>query len=157
MKLHDIIVDVCDRCGVDAGRVDLSALPDTDVDGLLVINTYPASQALQALGQIYKFDVASYDGKIRFIPRGGNSVATITEDDMVDDDEDLEESKRADAIQIPRVVHLSYHDSGTDALTPIKQSSQERVGDRRAIAGVSLQSAVVMDANTAARAADIAH
>jgi hypothetical protein len=155
--LQEICLSICDRAGVVADKVDVSQLPEVDVVGLPVTNEYPAAQALLALGQIYRFDISKYDGKIRFIPRGGNSVATITEDEMVDDDEDIEEAKRADAIQIPRVVHLSYFDADTDALTPIKQSSQERVGDRRAIAGVSLQSAVVMDANTAARAADIAH
>jgi hypothetical protein len=157
LPLTQAVADICSRAGLESENIDTSQLPAVQLLGIPVTNEYPAAQALLALGQIYRFDISKYDGKIRFIPRGGNSVATITEDDMVDDDEDLEESKRTDAIQIPRVVHLSYHDADTDALTPIKQSSQERVGDRRAIAGVSLQSAVVMDANTAARAADIAH
>jgi hypothetical protein len=155
--LQEICLSICDRAGVIADKVDVSQLPEVDVIGLPVTNEYPAAQALLALGQIYRFDISKYDGKIRFIPRGGNSVGTVTENDMVDDDEDVEESKRADALQIPRVVHLSYFDADTDALTPIKQSSAERVGDRRSIAGVSLQSAVVMQADLAAQAADVAH
>lgn len=156
-SLQETCLLICERAGVAADKVDVALLPGVEVLGLPVTNEYPAAQALLSLGQIYRFDISKYDGKIHFIPRGRNSVATITEDDMVDDDEDIEEAKRADAIQIPRVVHLSYHDADTDALTPIKQSSAERVGDRRSIAGISLQSAVVMDADTAAQAADIAH
>ena len=112
--------------------------------------------ALQALGQVYKFDIASFDRKINFIPRGGNSVAIITEDDMVEDDQDIEETKRSDAIQIPRDLHLNYHDIDSDGLSSSKQTSQ-RHGDRRAVGEMSLQSAVVMDSNLAKQTAVIAH
>ena len=124
--------------------------------GFMLTNQYPASQALQALGQVYKFDIASFDRKINFIPRGGNSVAIITEDDMVEDDQDIEETKRSDAIQIPRDLHLNYHDIDSDGLSSSKQTSQ-RHGDRRAVGEMSLQSAVVMDSNLAKQTAVIAH
>lgn len=154
MNLADLITAICARCGVSEDRVNTSLLPEVDVGGLLVTNQYPASEALQALGQIFKFDVVSYDGKIHFIPRGGDAVATITEDDLVDDGE--EEVTRSDTIQIPRKLHLNYHDVDSTGLSTSKQTS-ERAGDRRAIGEMSIQSAVVMDADLAAQSAVIAH
>jgi hypothetical protein len=155
--LQEICVSVCERAGIASALVDVSQLPDVEVGGLLITNQYPASQTLQALGQAYLFDVVEFDGIINFVPRGGSSVATITEDDMLDDDRDIEEeSKRADAIGIPRMLHLNYHDIEAAALSSAKQTS-ERAGDRRALGELSLQTAVVMTSQLAARVVDIAH
>lgn len=154
-----IAEDLANRAGISAGMFDTSLIdPDVTTGGLVVTNQYPVYQAIQALGQVYRFDATKYDGKIRLVPRGANSVATITEDDMVsEDDAPIDaNSKRSDAIAIPRVLNLSYYDVDSSGLTPIKQTS-ERSGDRRAVGDASMQSAVVMDANTASQAVHIAH
>lgn len=154
--LKNIVLDICARANVPASRVDVTALPDVDVDGFIISAQYPAGQAIQALGQIYRFDPVSYDNKIRFVPRGANAVATVTEDDMVDDEEDIEEHKRMDSIEIPRVLHLNYHDSDGNGLSPRKQSS-ERAEDRRAVGEASIQSSVLMSTDLAAQSVAIIH
>lgn len=154
--LKFIVEDIAKRANIGGELIDTTLLPDVEIDGLVITNQYPAAQALLSLGQIYNFDVTKYDGKIRFIPRGANSVATITEDDMVADDQDIEEAKRADAINIPRTLHLNYYDIDSGGLSTHKQSS-ERAGDRRSVGEMSIQSAVVMDADLAAQSVVVAH
>lgn len=174
-ELASVITGICEKCGVPPSRLDTTKITGA-ATGIHVTNQYPASQALLALGQIYHFDIASFDNKLHFIPRGGNSVATITEDQMVEDETDIEQERRADSIQIPRLLQLTYHDASSrqiqspghgpfppldytwhnDALSPQKQSS-ERPEDRRATGEMTIQSAVVMDADTAARACVIMH
>lgn len=157
VALVDVISRLCARAGLTEQHIELGQLDaDELVPGFLITNQYPAVQALQALGQIYRFDISSYDNQIHFIPRGANSVATITEADMVEDEEEIEQQKRADSIQIPRLLQLSYHDADGDNLSPQKQSS-ERVEDRRATGEMTIQSAVLMDADLAAQACAIAH
>lgn len=152
--LADVITEICGRAGLEADKVDASTI-DKVCRGFAVNNSFAASEALRALSEVFQFDPASYDGKIHFVKRGANSVATITEDDMVDDEEEIEQEARADSISIPRVLHLNYHDIA-GGLSTDKQSS-ERAGDRRAVGELSLQTAVVMTADEAARAVDVNH
>jgi len=154
--LQEICSDICTRAGVTSDLVDVTGLPDVDVDGFVMTNQYPASQALQALGQIFLFDVAKYDGKIRFIPRGGNSVATIAESQLVEDEAEIESQKRGDSVAVPRTLHLAYYDTDSDALSPHKQSS-DLTEHRRSVGEMVIDSAVVMDKDRAARTVVIAH
>src|SRR5690606_24274856 len=125
------------------------------VRGFGVTSTYPALSALQALSQIYFFDPSNYDGKLHFVMRGKDAILTVTEDEMLDDEQDIEQYKRSDAIQIPRVLHINYQDV-YGGIAPDKQTS-ERSGDRRATGEASIQSAVVMAANEAAMVVHISH
>ena len=142
------------RAGTDPRKFDATAL-EGEVRGFAVINAYPCSGALRALSEIFMFDPSNHDGKVYFVHRGGPSVAVITEDEMVDDEDDIEESKRMDSIQVPRVLHLNYHDVAGGLATD-KQTS-ERAGDRRSVGEVSLQSAVVMSADEAMTAVVVNH
>lgn len=159
-SLVSVVQAICARAGLDSSKVDVGLLDaDTLVTGLAYTNQYPASQTIQSLGLVYKFDATKYDGKIRFVPRGGNVVATITEADMVDTDDDNDDagvSKRADAIGVPRVLHLNYYDQDTGGLSTSQQSS-ERAGDRRAVGEASIQTPIVMSADLAAQTVQIAH
>lgn len=152
--LSETITQICERAGLPSSLIDVSLI-EGELFGILITNSYPAAESLRALGQVFFFDFSNYDGKIHFIPRGANSVATITESDMLDDDEEIEDEKRGDALSIPRVLHVNYYDIA-GGLSSNKQTS-ERAGDRRALGEQSLQSAVVMDANQAARVAVINH
>lgn len=149
------VLDICARANLPAELVDVSLLPQVPVEGLTITNQYMAVEALRALGQTYMFDFVPVDGKIRFVPRGGNSVRTITADDMVDDGEVEEDSMRDDTIVIPRVLNLSYFDIAGGLATD-KQTS-ERAGDRRSVGEKSLQNPVLMSADRAKRVAVVTH
>lgn len=153
VTLADVVTEICERASLPASLIDVTELTD-EVIGFTVINTYPAYAALQALSNVYQFDPSDYDGKIHFVKRGANSVATITASSMIDT-EDAESSKRADTISIPRVLHLNYFDVAGGLATD-KQTS-ERSGDRRSDGETALQTSVVLDANTAARVVSINH
>lgn len=146
ISLADLVTEICDRAGLT--QIDVSQL-DAVVRGFMVTNTYPASSALAALSEIFLFDPSSYDGALHFIPRGANSVATISESEMVEDDEDVEQQRRADAISIPRVLNLNYFDIA-GGLNTDKQTS-ERPGDRRSQGDMSLQTSVLLSADEAAQ------
>lgn len=142
------------RAGMDPRTVDVGRL-EAEVRGFTVTNLYPCSEALRALSQIFLFDPSPYDAQVHFVPRGDDSVATIVEGELLDDDEDVEQTRRADSIQIPRVLHLIYYDVD-GGIAPDKQSS-ERSGDRRATGEISLQSAVLMNSEEAAQAVAVNH
>lgn len=156
LPLRTIVSLICERAGLTTDQYDVSQLDDIEVYGLTLVNTYPAYAALQSLSQVFFFSPSYYDGVVHFVHGGLDTVATITEDDMVDDhDVEIEEALRDDPITVPRVMHLMYYDVAGGLATD-KQSS-ERAGDYRAKGEQSLQSSVVMDANQAARAVAINH
>lgn len=154
--LIEIVTSICERAGLPSDLIDTSLLPDVCVDGLTITNQYPAVEALRSLGQVYLFDASSYDSQVHFIPRGGNSVATITENDMVEDDGTIEQVQRQDAISIPRILNLNYYDSENGGLATAKQTS-ERAGDRRSLGDSSIQTPVVMTSDLAAKTVNIQH
>lgn len=146
--LPDVVTALCERAGLPASLIDVSLLSGP-VYGFVVINRYPCAEALRALSQIYFFEAVPIDGKVHFIPRGRNAVATISEDELLDDEEEIEQDKRSDPISIPRVLNLNYYDV-LGGLAPDKQTS-ERSGDRRAVGEQQLQTAVMMTADGAAQ------
>lgn len=156
IPVTDIIEAICARVGMDPEDFDASQLVDLHCYGLTVTNQYPAYTALQALGQVFMFDGANVGGNLKFVLRGGDTVANVPATDFVDDqEENFEGSQRQDSIAVPRVMHLNYFDI-RGGLATDKQSS-ERPGDRRAVGEQSLSSAVIMDANQAARVVAIQH
>ncbi len=153
-SLAGVVLELATRAGLDPRRINVSELAG-DVRGFAITNVYACSDALRALSQIFLFDPANFDGRVNFVPRAKNSVATITENDLLDDEQDFEEQKRGDPITIPRVLNIIYNDlSGSQATD--KQTS-ERAGDRRATGEVSIQTPVLLQAPEAAQIVRIAH
>lgn len=154
VTLQSVVTILCARAGLPAELIDVSELEGT-VRGFAVTNSYACSEAIKALGQVFLFDAAPFNGKVNFIPRGKNSIATVIEAEMVDDDTEIEQSKRGDPISIPRVMNLNYHDV-LGGIATDKQTS-ERAGDRRATGEVQIQTAVILSADEAAQAVRINH
>lgn len=151
-----VIETICARAGVPSELLDTSELAGVTFNGIAITNQYPVAEVLRTLGQIYKFDVVSQDGLLVFKLRGGNSVATITEDDMVDDEADVSDPvNRLDAISVPRVLNLQYQDID-GGLAPDKQTST-RAGDRRSVGEASIQTPVLLTADEAAQAVVVNH
>jgi len=151
-----IIEELARRAGMEDFMFDVSGIdPTLSADGFLTTNAYAVAGSLVSLAQIFYFDPSSHGGAVRFIPRGLDTVASLVEDEIVDDDEGLDQDRRADAIAVARVLNLNYQDADGGLVTD-KQTS-ERFGDRRAVGEVNLSSPVVMTADVAARALAIAH
>lgn len=158
-SLASIVAEICQRANMDPRTFDVSQLQDIRVRGFAIINTYPATSAIQSLAQVFFFDPSNYDGVVHFIPRGGDAVRTITEDNMVitniDNDVVTEDTQRQDSISIPRVLNLSYFDIN-GGLNTDKQTST-RAGDRRASGEATLETTVLFNADEAQRVVFINH
>ncbi|HVI92348.1 MAG TPA: phage tail protein, partial [Dongiaceae bacterium] len=77
-----IVADLCSRIGYGPGDIDVSQLTDP-VYGFLVTNQSAVKDNILALGQAFFFDPVESDFKIKFPKRGGPSVVTIPQDDMM--------------------------------------------------------------------------
>lgn len=154
-SVASIIMELAVRAGMDPRMLNVSKLGLLSAPGFAITNSYPATSAMQSLSQIFAFDASNFDGRVQFIPRGENTVATITEDELLDEDEEIDESKREDTLAVPRVMNLNYYDL-QGGLATDKQTS-ERGGDRRATGELQLQTPVVLSADQAKQALIVNH
>lgn len=156
-SLVETVTAICERAGLPAGMIDTSELAGMYHDGFTVTNSYMAIDALRSLGQAFLFDVTTVDGKVTFVLRGKNSVATVPAADFVDEEgaEDDESSMRDDSIVVPRVLNMIYFDVAS-GMAPSKQTS-ERAGDRRSQGDRTIQVPVNMDSVYAAQLCAVTH
>lgn len=113
--LEDIIEAECLSSGVlDASDIDVSLISET-VSGYKVTETAAIRSALLPLQSAWPFDAIMNGYKIKFVPRGLSSVATITEDELaaVAGGEKpavrITNSREMD-LQLPRRVNATYLD-----------------------------------------------
>lgn len=153
--LPGVIADICERAGIPFDRFNPGQL-DGYVDGFNTTAAISAAAAIEALSGIYLFDAANYGGVLNFVPRGGESVANITLDDLIaGKDDELDRQSRGDPITVPRVVNLEYYDT-EGGLSTDKQTS-DRSMDSRSKAESTTQTSVIMRADDAARCVAIGH
>ena len=74
-SLPSVVLELAVRAGMDPRMISVSRLAG-DVRGFAVLNIYPCIQSLQALSQIYRFDAASFDGRLQLIPRDASCNAS---------------------------------------------------------------------------------
>mgnify|MGYP001809743031 CR=1 FL=1 len=154
-SLAAIVSAICADAKLQPSLVDVSALPAIGVPGFATSPDYTAASAIQELSKIYFFDPQDADGRIRFIPRGGDFRAILTEDEFVDGENEPEADTTRDSISVPRLLHLSYFDveggQGAD-----KQFSERQISPRTDAPTV-LSTPVVLDAETAAKSLRVQH
>lgn len=115
VELAEIISSECLSSGLlSAGDIDVSEITD-DVMGYRVTNIAAIRSALEPLQASWPFDVVQSGYKIKFLPRGGSSVASITADELVATDSGqkairISHSRQMDS-QIPRRVEVNYLDA----------------------------------------------
>jgi len=154
-SVSSIVSEICERAGIPYDAIDATLLEGM-VDGFYITGGQSSGTgAIEQLAGVYQFDAANFDGALHFIPRGGIAVATIDDDDIVDDGKDVETRTRADPINVPRVMNLRYFDTD-GGLTPNKQTS-DRSSDYRAKSESSKETTVIMSADAAAQAITIQH
>lgn len=152
--VQSVVAEVCIRAGIPYEAINLDGL-EGGVDGIMASANQDAYSTIEALSGLFLFDVVNYDGQLHMVPRGGDVVADITIDDLVDDGDDIDKSERLDSIEVPRVLNLEYldYDGG---LTPDKQSS-DRSLDIRSKGESRNQTPVIMRTADAARLVVIQH
>lgn len=150
----EVVAEICLRAGLPFDRINIEGL-EGSVDGLPVSPADAAFTAIESLAQIYLFDASNFDGQLHFVPRGGDVVANLTLDDLIDDGKEGRNLKRKDSITVPRVLHLEYYDID-GGLAADKQTS-DRSLDNRSTAETKVQTKVIMRADDAKRSAVINH
>lgn len=156
--LPQIIEDVSSRASLPQERLNLAGMDwEKVVRGYTVGASYTASGVLQTLSAVFFFDPSNANGKVAFLPRARDTVATILDEDMIDSEEEVADSqnRRNDSIGVPRVLHLNYYDAA-GGLNTDKQRS-ERPEGTRADGEQSLQTPIVMSSTEAATVLKITH
>lgn len=152
--LPSIIAELADRAGIPYDRINLDLL-EGYVEGFSTNNSQSAAAAIEALAAIYQFDHANFDGALNYVPRGAESVADISQGQLVEDRQANIETSRRDPISVPRTANLTYFDT-EGGLTADKQTS-DRTFDGRSKASNTVETTVIMRADDAARAIVISH
>ena len=134
-NVADIVADQCARVGIPASRIDLTGLTDT-VRGFAIGKQGTASDNIKPLQAGFFFDFpewgdsADLTTKLRAIKRGAASVVTITDDDLVQSDED--QDTRAQAVEFPRKINLITADVDAD-YNPTKQTAERETENVKAV------------------------
>ena len=113
--LQSIVADICDRCAIPAGKLDLSALTDS-VKGVTLGGAYDGAGAITTLMPAFLFDLYSADRQLRAVKRGSAVKGTLTVNDLLDEPD--ENTLRGQGIEYPRVLQLKYLNPGQDYAAP---------------------------------------
>lgn len=151
--LSAIVADLCTRKGLEGTEIDVSQLTDV-VKGFTVATATSAADAINALAPAYQFDEAEWDGRIRFIKRGGATEISLSDSDAFDSEDSRVVETRAQELELPRKMTLSYMDVAANYA--VTTQTAERYSASVSASGTDqVALSVVMDADKAAQTADI--
>jgi hypothetical protein len=110
-SLATILLDICKRAGLADSDVDVTKISN-QVDGFIINQAQTFRASIESLQNAYFFDVVESDNKLKFNPRGGSSLQTITEDNIIaKDDPNSGEFfiiTRTQEIELPKRVNIVY-------------------------------------------------
>jgi hypothetical protein len=112
MNLGAIVADLSSRAGLTAEQIDVTALTDM-VDGYANARQTTVRSAIDALRPAYYFDAVESGGKVKYVKRGGESVAVIEDDDLDARQADSEagdplQTTRQMEVELPRILNVNY-------------------------------------------------
>jgi hypothetical protein len=117
--LADIIQDIGSRCGLTSTQVDTTLITQ-NVAGYAITRNTTGKDVLAQLSQAYFFDVVESDYKLKFIPRGTASAATITQSDLGDAKQagpgDYWKVTVGNSTETPVTVQVNFKDLDNDYL-----------------------------------------
>jgi hypothetical protein len=82
--LAGIVYDICKKAGLSDSQIDVSRLNEA-VEGYIITGRTQARGALEELMSAYFFDCVESEQSLRFVPRGGVSVASINAEQLLFD------------------------------------------------------------------------
>lgn len=127
-SLDAIISDICKRCGLTASDIDVSALSG-QVDGFIINRLQTMRDSIEMLQSAYFFDVVESGSVIKFVPRGGNAVLSISEDRLAvtggNNEGDIFTVNRAQEIELPKRITVVYLSRLLNYQTATQHSQRE--------------------------------
>lgn len=153
VRLSDVVSQMHSLCDADAPVV--TDLQDIVMKGLVLASPgYTAADVIDMLRELHMFDRVEKDGATHYELRGKPVVATITEDDLVDEDE---ESQREAPLMFPRKLLLTCINPNANYETATPPPSTRYSPDVRVQGEQSVSYPVVMDEEEASVKASILH
>jgi hypothetical protein len=154
VTLASIVTDICVRCGLSAGDINVTDLVDDDVTGYLVVGQNSGRNAISPLSLVYFFDGVESDFVLKFPQRGGAVARTIDTDDMLrDNDGHLVTESRRQEIELPARLSLSYMNYNRDYEINVQAAKRilEPASAMESREQADIQTTIIMDANQAAQ------
>jgi hypothetical protein len=116
--LGAIVADLSLRAGLTADQIDVSQLTDM-VPGYAIARQTSVRAAIDALRPAYYFDAVESSAKVKFVKRGGQSVAVIENDDLDAHQADGQPgdplmTTRQMEVELPKTVTVNYLSAATD-------------------------------------------
>lgn len=154
--LGAIVADLWQRAGGAAGRIDVSRLTGTLVQGYGIVRDATGRSAIEPLAQLFDFDVAEIDGMLVCVPRGGDPIADIPLDDLVEGGtaDGLTLRVRGRIKDVPETVTVTYASPERDYQPATQIARRDAAVSLIEDAGVALDASSV--ALTDQEGADIA-
>ena len=119
VELSDIVSSLCLGSNLlTAGDIDVTALTQ-EVRGYRITETSAIRAAIEPLRACWPFDAVQSGYKIKFVPRGGSSIATVSENDLgavADKDKSgvrISVAREMDT-QLPRRVETKFIDAARE-------------------------------------------
>jgi hypothetical protein len=108
IQLSQIVSELAAGVGLGPSRVNVTALTQS-VAGYVQTRPASARAVIEPLQQAYWFDAAESDGVLKFVNRGGASVASLEYDGLVrEGDRPVLDVRRTGELEIPREIGVRY-------------------------------------------------
>jgi hypothetical protein len=128
--LGAIIAELLQLSGLSASDYDVTRLIDT-VEGFVIDTQVKCRDAIEMLQSAFLFDVVESEGIIKFVPRGGQSQASISEDELVPlntgNIREKIEITRAQELDLPNRISISYISRANGFVTSTQISQRQTV------------------------------
>jgi len=150
-----IVSDICQRAGLAAGEIDVTALTD-EVHGYVVQRSTGRAQIEQLMRAFY-FDAVESGGKVKFVKRGASPTITIAEDDLAAHEygsapPDTALVTRTQEMELPLEMDIQYLDTGAAYQVGAQYSQRLTTESENK---VSQNFAIAMSASKAKQIADV--
>lgn len=134
--LADVVADLLRRSDVPQENIDVSELW-VPIEGYRIANEGGADSNIIPLQAGWFFDPGEWDKKLHFVMRGGEPVAHLTYDDLLERHEDRAfKTERVQEIELLRKVNVTMIDS-TAGWIPNKQTAERRSATIKAVGEAS--------------------
>lgn len=150
INLSDSILRIHELAGQSLDKVDVTDLESKQLGGFILAGEYTGQAAIDMLGSIFMFVSPEYDKQIHHRFRGKPIVATITDDDLVDEPD---EGLREDQIEFPKKLHLEAQNTAS-GYAPAKETSERESSDVRVVGELSVSAPVMFAGDAEAQAGD---
>lgn len=158
MNLLDILAYLFELVGLTDDNYDLTQMPiDITVHGFVIDRRMTVKEAITPLMKAYLFDVIEAGGKIKCIPRGGDTVKTINSGELGVVEYGSEPGPsvtvtRPQESEFPTKVKVQYIDKNTDY--QVDEQEYELEEEKTFINEVSEKFPIVMTSTQAVQLAE---